>query len=299
MSVFKDIINGVSGLVRSIGRGIRNVGRGIRGTLGLIAKPFKKLGIVGTIALGVMMPWSVGPMFKGITSTEGWLAQTARGLVQDESLVKKAVGFVMSGVHKGAALTQQGLSYAKNFITDKIQEGNEWLDKDIKKNGVERATDFPVDDINTNLYYDAEQELYKELMEEEKTTASKKENVTAFKKQDSNDSLLAQGFNRMKNKFVEGAESGAKDFGYRVFGGKGSPDQGAFDNPNDLGQTSAYEVPEVYDFIDNRNYLAFSNLEEDLRNNQGFNYGTVEYNLGVNSALKNISSYYTPEINLG
>jgi len=121
----------------------------------------------------------------------------------------------------------------------------------------------------------------------------------AFKKQDSNDSLLAQGFNRMKNKFVEGAESGAKDFGYRVFGGKGSPDQGAFDNPNDLGQTSAYEVPEVYDFIDNRNYLAFSNLEEDLRNNQGFNYGTVEYNLGVNSALKNISSYYTPEINLG
>ena len=40
MSVFKDIIDGVSGVVRSIGRGIRNVGRGIRGTLGLIAKTF-------------------------------------------------------------------------------------------------------------------------------------------------------------------------------------------------------------------------------------------------------------------
>ena len=58
------------------------------------------------------MPWSVGPMFKGITSPEGWLSQTAQGLVQDESLVKKAVGFVMSGIHKGASLTEQGLGYA-------------------------------------------------------------------------------------------------------------------------------------------------------------------------------------------
>jgi len=289
MSVFKDIIDGVSGVVRSIGRGIRNVGRGIRGTLGLIAKPFKKLGIVGTIALGIMMPWSVGPMFKGITSPEGWLSQTAQGLVQDESLVKKAVGFVMSGIHKGASLTEQGLGYAKNFITDKIREGNEWLDKDIKKNGVERANDFPANDINTNLYYDAEQVLYNET----------KDQTALIQQEPADDSLLAGNFKKLTNKFVEGAESGMKDFGYRVFGGKGSSDRGAFDNPNDLGQTSAYEAPKSFDFIDNRNYLALSNLEEDLRNNQGLNYGTVEYNLGVNSALKNISSFYTPEINLG
>lgn len=289
MGVFKDLKDSISGVVRSIGRGIRRVGKGVRGILGLIAKPFEKLGIVGTIALGVMMPWSVGPMFKGITSPEGWLAQTAKGLVQDESLVKKAVGFVMSGIHKGASLTQQGVSYAKNFITDKIQEGNDWLDKDIKDKGVERYNDFSADDIDTSLYYDAEQILYNET----------KDQTALVQKEPSNDSLLAQGFDRMKNKFIEGAESGAKDFGYRIFGGKGSPDQGAFDNPNDLGQTSAYEVPESFDFIGNRNYLALSNLEEDLRNNQGFNYGTVEYSLGVNSALKNINSFYTPEINLG
>ena len=66
-----------------------------------------------------------------------------------------------------------------------------------------------------------------------------------------------------------------------------------------LAHLTAYEAPKSFDFINNRNYLALSNLEEDLRNNQGLNYGTVEYNLGVNSALKNISSFYTSEINLG
>ena len=286
MGVFKDLKDSISGVVRSIGRGIRRAAKGVRGILGFIAKPLENLGVVGTIALGVMMPWSVGPMFKGITSPDGWLAQTAKGLVQDESLVKKAVGFVMSGIHHGASLADRGLGYAKNFITDKIRQGNEWLDKDIKKNGVEKVTDFPLEKIDTDLYYDAEQILYNELMEKEKSTASKK--------QDSNDSLLAQGFDRVKNKFMEGVESGVKDFGYRIFGGQGSPDQGAFDEPKDLGQTSAYEIPETFDFINNRTYASLGNLEQQLREMQGFNYGTVEYGLGVNSALKNIQSFYNP-----
>ena len=104
MSVFKDLFNGLKGVVRSIGRGIRNVRDGVSGILGLIAKPFAELGIVGTLALGVMMPWSMGTLFKGFTSPEGWLAKSAKALVDDDNLVKKALGFVMTGVHKGAAI---------------------------------------------------------------------------------------------------------------------------------------------------------------------------------------------------
>ena len=294
MSVFKDLFNGLKGIVRSIGRGIRNVTRGISKTLGLIAKPFAELGIVGTLALGIMMPWSMGTLFKGITSPEGWLAKSASTLVKDESLVKKALGFVMTGVHKGAALTQQGLGTAKSFITDKLSQGSKWLAGQVEEKKITHEN-FPVESLDLNYdaeYYDAEQELY-----ESGFNSNLKEN--SIEKQASTkvspvrESILASAPKKLYNKFIEGAESGVKDFGYNIFGGKGNSTRQNMDQPDDLGNTYGYTKP--YDFINNRTSVPLSNASFNLQT-MGGTYGGYDYMAEAAKIIDPTESFWNPEI---
>ena len=297
MSVFKDLFNGLKGIVRSIGRGIRNVTRGISKTLGLIAKPFAELGIVGTLALGIMMPWSMGTLFKGITSPEGWLAKSASTLVKDESLVKKALGFVMTGVHKGAALTQQGLGTAKSFITDKLSQGAKWLTGQVEEKGIKQVNNFPVESLDLN--YDAEQELWEKGLTKDTSLSSLKgdsiEKQALTKVSPVRESILSEVPKRLYNKFMEGAESGVKEFGYNILGGKGSNTQGTMDQPNDLGGTVGFTY-EPYDFIKNRTSIPLSNLDFNLKNTYGATYGGIDYMAEADKVMKPIESFWNPEI---
>ena len=294
MSVFKDLFNGLKGVVRSIGRGIRNVTRGISKTLGLIAKPFAELGIVGTLALGIMMPWSMGTLFKGITSPEGWLAKSASTLVKDESLVKKALGFVMTGVHKGAALTQQGLGTAKSFITDKLSQGSKWLSGQVEEKGIGQVNNFPVDSLDVNYdaeYYDAEQELYESGLNSNLTENSIEKQAST--KVSPRESILASAPKKLYNKFIEGAESGVKDFGYNIFGGKGNSTRQNMDQPDDLGNTYGYTKP--YDFINNRTSVPLSNASFNLQA-MGGTYGGYDYMAEAAKIIDPTESFWNPEI---
>jgi len=54
---------------KQIGKAIKKVGKKIKNLIGKIAKPFAKLGIVGQVALGFLMPWAAGAIFKGFGSS--------------------------------------------------------------------------------------------------------------------------------------------------------------------------------------------------------------------------------------
>jgi len=79
-------------IVKKVGRGIKKIGRGLKKIMTKIAKPFAKLGPLGTIALGMLMPWAAGAIWTGMTGTTLTLAnfgaQAATNIASD-SLFKK------------------------------------------------------------------------------------------------------------------------------------------------------------------------------------------------------------------
>ena len=295
MSVFKDLFNGLKGIVRSIGRGIRNVTRGISKTLGLIAKPFAELGIVGTLALGIMMPWSMGTLFKGITSPEGWLAKSASTLVKDESLVKKALGFVMTGVHKGAALTQQGLGTAKSFITDKLSQGSKWLSGQVEEKKITHEN-FPVETLENIEPYDLNAEL-KRLKNLEETDITE-DATSKIKNTDVRNSILGNvnvnkaGFDSTAENKAEAAAPWKTFFG-NVF------NQGELDLDEDLGGTVGYSY-EPHDFIKNRhlsdrNVFSINDLDLRLKTSNGL-YGGLDYMQEAYKVMEPIKEFWNPTI---
>ena len=131
---------------RRVGREMRRAVTNVSELMGKIAKPFEGMsfGILGTVALSIMMPWSVGTIFNGLVSPTGWFAKTAGSLVADKSLAQKAVGYLMTGIHKGATNIRNGYLHAKNFITDKVNQGVEWLQNNVKEKGVDKVNEFPL-----------------------------------------------------------------------------------------------------------------------------------------------------------
>lgn len=100
--------------IKQIGRGIKKVGKKFKSLIGKIAKPFAKLGVIGQIALGFIMPWAAGAIFKGF----GTLASTMAG---SSNLFVKAAGTMMKGVHWGATKIKGAFS----TVTDAIKGGLE------------------------------------------------------------------------------------------------------------------------------------------------------------------------------
>jgi len=107
---------------KQIGRGIKNIGKKFKSLIGKIAKPFSKLGIVGQIALGFIMPWAAGAIFKGF----GTLASTMAG---SSNLFVKAAGTMMKGVHWGATK----IKGAFNNVTDALKGGFETVTNKAKE----------------------------------------------------------------------------------------------------------------------------------------------------------------------
>lgn len=107
---------------KQIGKAIKKVGKKIKNVIGKIAKPFAKLGIVGQVALGFLMPWAAGAVWKGLTGTTFSMANfgtVAGNLAKSTNIFQSVAGKVMQGIHWGAT-TVQG---AYNSITGAISDG--------------------------------------------------------------------------------------------------------------------------------------------------------------------------------
>jgi len=120
MGIFSSIKKAFKKVVKGIGKGIKKVAKGISKVLGKIAKPFAKMGVLGQIALGFIMPWAVGGIMKGM----GFLASESFGAIASNlagktNLFQKAVGKLAQGIHMGAS----GINKAYTFISDGISAG--------------------------------------------------------------------------------------------------------------------------------------------------------------------------------
>ncbi len=120
MGIFSSIKKSFKKVVKKIGRGIKKVAKGVGKVLGKIAKPFAKMGVLGQIALGFIMPWAVGGIFKGMgyLASEGFGA-FAGNLAGKANLFQSAVGRLAQGIHMGAS----GINRAYSFISDGISAG--------------------------------------------------------------------------------------------------------------------------------------------------------------------------------
>ena len=120
MGIFSSIKKTFKKIVKKIGRGIKKVAKGVGKVLGKIAKPFAKMGVLGQIALGFIMPWAVGGIFKGMgyLASEGFGA-FAGNLASKTNLFQSAVGRLAQGIHMGAS----GINRAYSFISDGISAG--------------------------------------------------------------------------------------------------------------------------------------------------------------------------------
>ena len=99
---------------KQIGKAIKKIGKKIKKVIGKIAKPFAKLGIVGQIALGFIMPWAAGAVFKGF----GTLASTMAG---SSNFFAKAAGTVMKGIHAGASAVKGAFTKVTDAISGGLQ----------------------------------------------------------------------------------------------------------------------------------------------------------------------------------
>jgi len=126
-SFFKKITKPFKKIIKKVGKGIKKIAKGIGKVFGKIAKPFAKLGIVGQIALGFLMPWAIGGIMGGLSSTA--FGSYASSLVGSTNIFAKAAGYMMKGVHWGATK----ISSAYSFVTDKIKQGFSYLGDKTKQ----------------------------------------------------------------------------------------------------------------------------------------------------------------------
>lgn len=117
---------------KQIGRGIKSLGKKIKNVIGKIAKPFSKLGIVGQVALGFLMPWAAGKIWTGLTGTTFSMANfgtVAGNLAKSTNVFQSVAGKVMQGIHWGATQVQG----AYNTVTGVISDGFEFVNNKAKE----------------------------------------------------------------------------------------------------------------------------------------------------------------------
>ncbi len=136
-------------IVKKIGKGIKKIGKGLKKVMGKIMKPFAKLGIVGQVALGFIMPWAAGAVFSGL----GTLGTT---MAASSNIFVKAAGTVMKGIHAGASAVKGAFTK----VTDAISGGLETVTGKAKEmfgvkadasDFIKNAPDMKEFDLGTNL----------------------------------------------------------------------------------------------------------------------------------------------------
>lgn len=120
MGFFKKIFKGIGKVFKKIGKGIKKVA-------GKIGKAFGKLGIVGTIALGILAPYALG----AISTWAGGLAASGNAFVAGFGKLVGAATKVIGGVGKAVGSVTEAVTSTISNVVGKV--GGEAL----KKLGVE------------------------------------------------------------------------------------------------------------------------------------------------------------------
>ena len=111
------------GLLSKVWKGIKKtvkkIGKGIKKVVGKVAKVFGKLGIVGQLALGFLMPYALGAMSSFASAALGKVGTWSATLVKSSNVFAKAVGYGLKAVHKVG--TTLGKMYTS--VTDTISAG--------------------------------------------------------------------------------------------------------------------------------------------------------------------------------
>ena len=271
-------------VVKKIGKGIKKVGRGLKKIMSKIAKPFAKLGPLGTIALGMLMPWAAGAIWTGMTGTSLTLAnfgaQAATNIASD-SLFKKAIGYVMKGIHWGATKVKN----AYQFVSDGISSGMDKLKTkaqevfgknadagDLIKDAVDNGPEIDASIIDKNL---AEQAREKEL-----GVSLDVDDATKVTSEAVNDEVIEKNlFQQAKDKVKESA-----------LGALGKNVESILNpQPAEEGYSAAYQP---YNFLqDIETYTKFNQQDLTLRQN-GYTYNGPSFDAGIQGSGFGQTEYY-------
>ena len=167
----------------------------------------------------------------------------------------------MSGIHKGATSVQNGYNIAKSFVTDKVNEGLDYVDKQEKK-PEDFIIDSPLDEEIVDLSVDTETNVADEILTN--TYSDNKESKGIL--------------NRTKN-FIEDKSKKLLDKQINLE----SPTRNAYTS-GDLGNGKGFN------FVANRTPLQRAN---NLKlNNEGFYYGNFDYMDDIKNSSFGQSEYY-------
>ena len=160
MGVLSKAWKGVKKAFKKIGRGIKKVAKKVGKVLGKIAKPFQKLGIVGQLALGFLMPWAIGSTFSYLTGNA--FSSVIAGLTgPGANIFQKAVGYTFQGVQMAA----NGLKTAYTSVTgaidgaftklgEKVGDVGNWLKGNVENDPMKITDTVVKEGIDTGAIID-------------------------------------------------------------------------------------------------------------------------------------------------
>ena len=150
MGLLSKVWKGVKKTVKKIGKGIKKV-------VGKVAKVFGKLGIVGQLALGFLMPYALGAMSNFASAALGKVGTWSATLVKSSNVFAKAVGYGLKAVHKVG--TTLGKMYTS--VTDTISAG---IDKTKEFFGAGPTDSIDITkDLNSNVQASIDADVTKTL----------------------------------------------------------------------------------------------------------------------------------------
>tara|TARA_R110002096_G_scaffold59820_1_gene149688 strand:- start:5971 stop:6876 length:906 start_codon:yes stop_codon:yes gene_type:complete len=281
-------------IVKSVGKRIKKIGRGLKKIMAKIAKPFAKLGPLGSIALSMFIPWAAGAIWTGMTGTTLTLAnfgaQAATNIASD-SLFKKAIGYVMKGVHWGATKVKT----AYQFVTDKISTGIDTLTgkaKDVLGANAD-AGDLLADAVQNGPELDVAQsvDFSKNIATEAAAQPLGVELDTAKILTDSTSSEVSGKVaeKAVEKSFFEKATDKAKE---SVIGAVGTNLDAAL-APQEETAEGGISYAQPYNFLgDNTSYTKY-NEQQTMLQNQGFSFGGPAYDANITTSGFGQDEYYS------
>jgi hypothetical protein len=281
-------------IVKSVGKRIKKIGRGLKKIMAKIAKPFAKLGPLGSIALGMLMPWAAGAIWTGMTGTTLTLANfgaQATLNVASKNLFTKAVGYVMKGVHWAAS----GVKTAYTNISTKISEGFTGLkNKAQEVFGVNAdAGDLVADAVQNGPELDVAQsvDFSKNIATEAAAQPLGVELDTAKILADSTSSEVSGKVaeKAVEKSFFEKATDKAKE---SVIGAVGTNLDAAL-APQEETAEGGISYAQPYNFLgDNTSYTKY-NEQQTMLQNQGYSFGGPAYDANIQSSGFGQDAYYS------
>jgi len=279
-------------IVKSVGKRIKKIGKGLKKIMAKIAKPFAKLGPLGSIALGMLMPWAAGAIWSGMTGTTLTLAnfgaQAATNIASD-SLFKKAIGYVMKGIHWGATKVKT----AYQFVSDKVSTGIDTLTGKAKEVfGVNAdAGDLVADAVTNGPEIDTT--ILDKNLAEQAREATLSPNATLGKPLDVSEAVSSEVSGKVseeavKKSFFEQAKERVKE---GALGAISTTVEGTL-SPQDQTVVGGVNY-DTYNFLgDNQSYTKY-NEQQTMLSNQGYSFGGPAYDANITTSGFGQDEYYS------